>query len=232
MNRAQLAASRALWSRRERFRHAKWLSYKNKHPQTPRVTRLRKKWWGLYEEASAQLAHREAQIAAELKPRPSKRAKAVLWAHSKVGIHEQPPGSNRGPQIDQWQRRFGFLAAPWCGIFCGNALVFAGVRGVTSRIASVGAIQEDAEHGRGCFAHWTGGSAHGALRGDLVVLFGYGVHVEMIEEVLRDGSVVTYGGNTSPAPGSGSEFAGGCVAHRHREASVIHGVAHVKYGPN
>jgi hypothetical protein len=132
--------------------------------------------------------------------------------------------------IDQWQKRFGFLGAPWCGIFCGNALLKAGVIGVTSRIASVGAIQEDAEAHRGCFSGWTPMGARGALRGDLVVLFGYGIHVELIESVNADGSVNTIGGNTSATPGSGHQSDGGCVAKHVRTASEVHGVAHVHYG--
>ena len=228
MNHAQLRASLALWKRREAYRLGKWRAYRDKRAQTPRVLALRHKWWGLYEIAREQVATREGQLKATEKK--SKRLTAVMWAQAHVGVHEEPAGSNRGPLIDDWQRIFGFLAAPWCGIFCGNALRAAGVRGVTSRIASVSAIQEDAEAGRAPFSHWTPHSAKGALRGDLVVLFGPGKHVEIIEIVQGDGSVLDFGGNTSPAPGTGSEFAGGCVAHRKREASEIWGVAHVHYG--
>jgi len=224
-----MLASRIVWRRRAAYRKRKWEHWRNLHAQTLLTVAQRKRWWSLYRTAEQEVEALNAAIARAPKPKPSKRARAVDWASSKVGVHEEPAASNRGPQIDQWQRRLGFLAAPWCGIFCGNALLKAGVAGVTSRIASVGAIQEDAEHRRGCFSGWSS-TAHGALRGDLVVLFGFGVHVELIDRVNGDGSVETTGGNTSPAPGSGSEFAGGCVARRHRDAWVIHGVAHVHYG--
>jgi hypothetical protein len=230
MSRPQLVASRALWEARVAYRKRQWRRWRDKRPQNARTEAERKKWFHLLEEAQREVAGRNVQITKLPKARSSKRVDAVRWAHAQVGQHEVPPGSNRGLRIDIWQRKFGFLGAPWCGIFCGNALVNAGVKGVTSRIASVGAIQEDAEAHRGCFSGYTPGKTSGALRGDLVVLFGFGVHVELIQTVHSDGSVDTIGGNTSPAPGSGSEFAGGCVAERHRSPEEIHGVAHVHYG--
>lgn len=230
MNRLQLIASHRLWERRKAYRLRKWRSYRDRKAQTPAVLALRHKWWELYELAAHQVSARDEQLAAVPKADPSSREAAVKWALSHVGAHEEPPGSNRSSLIDSWQRRFGFLGAPWCGIFCGNALVYAGVKGVTSRIASVNAIREDAEARRGCFSGWTRGATSRALRGDLVNLFGPGVHVELITDVYADGAVDTVGGNTSPAPGSGSEFAGGCVAARRRAPSEIYGVAHVHYG--
>lgn len=218
MNRAQLEAGRRLWTLRHRFRYRKWVSYREQHPQTPRVMRLRKKWWALYEEASKELARREAQLARQPKPASPSRDRGLAWAALKIGVHEEPDGSNRGFQIDAWQRRFGFLGVPWCGIFAGNALLHAGVRGVTPRIASVAAIQEDAEARRGCFYGYRAGGSAGARPGDLVILFGYGDHVEIIQRVNPTGSVETLGGNY-----------GNRVVRAHRDAGVIHGVAYVRY---
>lgn len=206
----------------------RWGYWHSRRPQTARTQRLRGKWWNLHLEAQRVL-HRTA-VALEKSQPTDARSKAIAWAHSKVGIHEEPPSSNRGPWIDVWQRVFGFLAAPWCGLFVGNALRAAGVKGVTSRIASVGAIQTDAEAHRGCFYGYTPGSARGALHGDLVILFGFGVHVELIRSVNADGSVNTIGGNTSANPNSGNQSDGGCVAEHTRSAAEIHGVAHVRYG--
>lgn len=161
---------------------------------------------------------RERQLGPSVSRGVTSRERALRWAQSKVGIHEEPDGSNRGPRIDEWERRFGFLGEPWCGIFVGNALLAAGVRGVTSRIASVAAIQEDAEAHRGCFTGYSPGSVRGAYPGDLVILFGYGDHVEMVRHVDADGSVLTFGGNY-----------GNAVVEGERSASVIHGCAHVRY---
>jgi hypothetical protein len=227
MTTAALRATEKRWEAKARFRKARWAYWRRRPKQTEETIRLRRKWWDKYLEAERVLHRVRASI--DKQTPKSTRALSVAWAASKVGIHESPAGSNRGPQIDQWQRRFGFLAAPWCGIFVGNALLAAGVKGVTSRIASVGAIQQDAEAHRGCFYGWTPGSVQGALRGDAVVLFSFGVHVELVVSVNSDGSVNTIGGNTSATPGSDNQSDGGCVARHTRSVSEIHGVAHIRY---
>lgn len=218
MSRLQLEASRALWRRRYAFRLRRWHYYHDQRRQTPRTLAGRKKWWKLLTEAQREASHRDVQLAHLPKPKPSSRQRCLEWEHSKVGIHEQPDGSNRGPQIDEWQRRLGFLGVAWCGIFAGNGLLHAGVHGVTSRIASVSAIESDAANHRGPFWGFTRGSAHGAVPGDLVCLFSPGEHVETIRRVNSDGSVDTYGGNYSNS-----------VVEGHRAASSIVGVAHVRY---
>lgn len=43
------------------------------------------------------------------------------WITDKLGVTEQPKGSNRGPEIDNWERKFGMLGEPWCGIFASVA---------------------------------------------------------------------------------------------------------------
>ena len=43
-----------------------------------------------------------------------------LLAHAAtfIGVHETPPGSNRGPQIDKWERRAQKISGePWCACF-------------------------------------------------------------------------------------------------------------------
>lgn len=43
---------------------------------------------------------------------------ALAEALSHVGAHEQPLGSNRGPQVDEWNRRAGVpLGSSWCAAF-------------------------------------------------------------------------------------------------------------------
>jgi hypothetical protein len=152
---------------------------------------------------------------------------AIKWAASKVGTTEHPPGSNGGPRVSRWQADFGFGRVPWCGIFVGTALKHAGVQGVTSRIAGVSLIEDDAKASRAPFKGW--GSASSAQPGDAVVLFGYGVHVELVvSNDPRSGVLHTIGGNTSFANGSQSN--GGCVAARVRPYSDVRGIAHVNYG--
>jgi hypothetical protein len=157
------------------------------------------------------------------------RGRAVSSFLAYVGTTESPPGSNGGPHISAWQAEFGFGRVAWCGIACAHHLRAAGVPGVTSRLASVALIEQDARAGRAPFVRWSH-DARGALPGDLVVIGGHGVHVEMVRRVNADGSVETIGGNTSFGAG-GSQSNGGCVAARHRSASEITGVAHVDF-PN
>ena len=63
--------------------------------------------------------------------------------------------------------------------------------------------------------------------GDLVVIGGYGVHVETVRGF--DGSnTLTYGGNTSPGS-SGSQSNGGGAYPRSRNPSEVRGYALVRY---
>lgn len=229
MNLSQLKASRLLWLRRERYRRAKWhfYRYSSKRNAADRL-RLRRKWWSLYVAARSQRLARERQISAAT-PKPSVRQQAVKYALSFEGQTERPAGSNTGPGVIS-RCQIDILGADgyaWCGCFDGFILRWAGVKGVTSRIASVEFIEQDAKNKQGPFSGWSQ-NARGALPGDLVVLFGRGVHVGIIVKVYPDGSVDTIEGNTSSDDG-GSQANGGGVFPRHRLSSAIHGVAHVDY---
>jgi hypothetical protein len=49
-------------------------------------------------------------------------AKAVDFALLNIGVCEEPPGSNRGPEIDAWCKEFGSpLGSYWCAISVGKA---------------------------------------------------------------------------------------------------------------
>ena len=49
---------------------------------------------------------------------PLARICAVNRAHAFVGVKEEPPGSNRGPLIDEWNLEAnGVLGEPWCMSF-------------------------------------------------------------------------------------------------------------------
>lgn len=159
------------------------------------------------------------------------RAQVVKYARSFIGVTERPPGSNSGPHITAWQRhtaRGGTYLdrAPWCGIFCENVCSHFGVD-TLPQWAGVAMIEDFARQGAGGFARWTT-STVGVQPGDLVVLFGRGVHVELVERI--DGSAVhTIGGNTSSGPG-GSQSNGGGVFARVRSLNDVHGFAVVRYG--
>lgn len=166
------------------------------------------------------------------------RGKALRWMTEHRGITEDPPGSNydnRRDGIRAAQRRIGpwVERAPWCGTWCFSALRAAGVQNLTGRMASVAFIEDDARAKRYCYSGWSR-SHRRALRGDLVVLFGRGVHVELVRKVywLR-GYVLTDGGNTSPGD-SGSQANGGGAFMRKRPLNAVHGYAHIDFpgGPS
>src|SRR6266853_1913365 len=47
---------------------------------------------------------------------------ALDFALSNIGVCENPPGSNRGPEIDAWAREFGSpLGSFWCALAVGKA---------------------------------------------------------------------------------------------------------------
>jgi hypothetical protein len=158
------------------------------------------------------------------------------------GITEQPANSN----FDD--RRYGIRTAqrhtagggtwldrtPWCGEWQFYALETARVPNISYRLASVALIEDDARNGRGPFRKWVAPNGwQQVLRGDLVVLFGRGVHVEGVRTFIKIAGVryvVTDGGNTSSGPG-GSQSNGGGAYRRVRPLTDVHGFAIVSYRP-
>jgi len=164
------------------------------------------------------------------------RGKALHWLSTHRGITENPWGSNfdtRADGIRAAQRRCAnggtwLDRSPWCGEWQFSALKAAGVKGITSRIASVGLIEDDARAGRNGFRGWTTDYRR-AQRGDLAVMFGRGVHVEGVRRILpKAGVVITDGGNTSSG-NAGSQSNGGGSYRRVRKLSDVHGYALVRY---
>jgi peptidoglycan hydrolase-like protein with peptidoglycan-binding domain len=59
-------------------------------------------------------------VPAEDTPASPLLEKALAIATSQIGVMEQPPGSNRGPEVDEYVRRVGLNPAkkhPWCVAF-------------------------------------------------------------------------------------------------------------------
>ena len=174
-------------------------------------------------------------MATTLKP----RGRALRWLTTHRYCTEQPPGSNRDRRKDgitAAQRRLGdwLVGLPWCGVWACNAAMAGGVKPRKPyRWASVELIEEDARAKRNGFRGWQK-SSKGVLRGDLIVLFGRGVHVEVVRRVYRVpgtkrfGWVYTDGGNTSPG-NSGSQANGGGSYPRWRRIRDAHGFALVNF---
>ena len=172
------------------------------------------------------------------KPEPAGNPRDVAIAHlaRRVGYSEQPAGSNCDNRPDGIRTAQTKTAGggtwlhyqPWCGCWCYYALDAAGVKGIDSHLASVASIEDCARAGSKCYRGWTSDRSR-AKPGDLVVIGGYGQHVETVRGKLQaDGGLPTYGGNTSPGS-SGSQSNGGGAYARVRYSSECRGIALVRY---
>src|SRR3954467_13875886 len=91
------------------------------------------------------------------------RGRALRRCTRTRGITEQPPGSNRDNRRDgitHWQIECAgggnwLVGLAWCGVRCFDVLKHAGVKGISSRLASVALIEDDARAHRGPFRGWT-----------------------------------------------------------------------------
>lgn len=225
-----LTASLKKWERRLTDARKKHNFYhkESKRPELERK-KLATKWHKKVKEAEYWVDRRRTELK-RYAPKRTSRGTAVNWAKAQVGTRENPAGSNRGPKITDWQTALGawLIGTPWCGSFVAAAMRHAGVKGVNYRLASVAYIEDDAKSGSAPFRSWTTDGNRGVLPGDLVVLFGRGVHVEMVEKV-HPHHVDTIGGNTGPPSGSGSQSNGGGVYRRKRPRSQVRGYALVNY---
>lgn len=171
------------------------------------------------------------------------RGRALHWLTRHRGITEQPPGSNtdhRKDGIHAAQNRLGswLVGLPWCGVWACNAALAGGVK-ITRpyRWASVENIETDARAARNGLLKWVpnvpGEERGKVMRGDLVVLFGRGVHVAVFREFVHDRAgrvvaIITDEGNTSSGPG-GSQSNGGGAFRRVRPIGAVYGFARVNF---
>jgi hypothetical protein len=146
---------------------------------------------------------------------------AMEHMKKRVGYSEQPPSSNSdkrpdGIRVAQEHTAGGgawLRGQAWCGCWCFYALETAHVAGIDCHLASVAQIEETAKRGQKCYRGWTTDHAR-VQRGDLAIIGGYGVHVEMVRG-FDGANTLTYGGNTSPGR-AGSQANGGGAFERVR----------------
>lgn len=153
-------------------------------------------------------------------------ALAVRWAHDRLGVTELPPGSNWGHPVEDWILWMGYGGPePWCGCFAGYAVAKIGGAKIPSpiRLGYAPNIGTDARAGvNGLHAV----AVADAKPGDV---FQYGaVHVGLCVGLTRNGQVEAIEGNTSPGT-EGSQYNGGCVAHKYRPTSFVTCVARPAY---
>jgi hypothetical protein len=117
--------------------------------------------------------------------------RALAIAKSQLGVTEQPPGSNDGPQISMYRSAVAgsYAGAPWCAYFVSWAAAKAGAP-LGSEGQGLGSVAELTD-----WAKSTGRFTETPQPGDLI-LFGT-EHVGIVESVNPDGTLTTVEGNTS-----------------------------------
>ena len=116
---------------------------------------------------------------------------ALQVAESQVGVTEQPPGSNDGPQIAEYRTatQGAYAGAPWCAYFVSWCAREAGVP-LGDQGQGFGSVSEITD-----WARQTGRLTQTPAPGELI-LFGT-QHVGIVKSVNADGSLTTVEGNAS-----------------------------------
>jgi peptidoglycan hydrolase-like protein with peptidoglycan-binding domain len=146
------------------------------------------------------------------------RSAALAHLEARLGYTENPANSNSDSRPDGIRTSQDHTAGggtwlrnqPWCGCWCYYALETGGVAKIDSHLASVASIEDYARQGSKCYRGWT--TDRGKVKaGDLVVVGGYGVHVETVRG-FSGSNTLTYGGNTSPGSSGSRSNGGGAYA--------------------
>ena len=116
---------------------------------------------------------------------------ALQVAESQVGVTEQPPGSNDGPQIARYRTatQGAYAGAPWCAYFVSWCAAQAGAP-IGDHGQGLGSVAEITD-----WARSTGRLTATPAPGELI-LFGT-QHVGIVKSVNADGSLTTVEGNAS-----------------------------------
>ena len=116
---------------------------------------------------------------------------ALQVAETQVGVTEQPPGSNDGPQIAQYRTatQGAYAGAPWCAYFVSWCAAQAGDP-IGDQGQGLGSVAEITD-----WARSTGRLTATPAPGELI-LFGT-QHVGIVKSVNPDGSLTTVEGNAS-----------------------------------
>ena len=124
-------------------------------------------------------------------------AGALAAAQSQVGVAEQPPGSNDGPQIAEYRTATaGSGVGPWCAYFTSWAAAQAGVP-LGEAGQGFGSVSALYAWGQRTGRATPAGPGVRPNAGDLIVWGGR--HVGIVESIDPDGSIHTIEGNSSNA---------------------------------
>ena len=133
---------------------------------------------------------------------------AIDVARAELGVHEQPPGSNRGPRVDEYLRGVGLNPAggsfAWCAAFVyfcfGKAAEAAGRRNPLTKTAGVLAHWNRAESSGGRRIKKADAAANPSLVrvGQIFCIdFGGGAGHTGIVTGIQSGKLLTIEGNTN-----------------------------------
>jgi hypothetical protein len=169
------------------------------------------------------------------KPTTSWRDKSKSWHEKHLGITENPADSNCDDRKDGIRNAQDTCAngtwlryQPWCGVWAFMGLYQSGKvkSGNDSWLASVASIEDYAKAGKGPFRGWTTDGSK-AKTGDLVILFGRGVHVGTIRSVDAN-YAYTWEGNTSSGSSGSQSNGGGSYKRSRSRSSETYGYALVR----
>jgi hypothetical protein len=155
---------------------------------------------------------------------PSFGERVVRAARGEVGVTENPPGSNDGPRVKQYQAVTGMYRQPWCASFVAWCLRQAGYDGpLPSSPAWVPSWAAAARTGKP--AAFSSVPRVKLRRGDFVCLWNNG-HIEVFVRWVVPGVLAEcIGGNTSPV---GKQANGGMVARTRRYTYEMSACGRVK----
>ena len=77
------------------------------------IRRIQLSAWG----ANAATGKWTQKLRVLVTPKLTKNQKALALARTQIGVKENPPGSNDGKQVRNYQRVTGAFRAPWCASF-------------------------------------------------------------------------------------------------------------------
>jgi hypothetical protein len=141
-------------------------------------------------------------------------AQAVAYARKMVGTEEQPPGSNLGPRITDWEVLAGYPVRGaregvfWCGCFVNACLVAGGFP--TQASWGIGFVPNIEHRAKAEIDGWKWHGPGSTPQAGWVACFGNGDHTEFVAASGKP--LRTVGGNTSKGDGSPNN-GGGVFAH-------------------
>ena len=125
----------------------------------------------------------------------TKHETALRFAITQIGVHEQPAGSNTGPEVRKYQKDGSWLPGtgwPWCAAFFNYCVQVGGFQGLDRTAGAWDALARAGRKGWGLAPKdW-----EKVIPGDGVVFNTGSGHIAVVERI-KDGVVFSVDGNAS-----------------------------------